>query len=158
MEMKRGFSLLPLVDMDGVLTEEERRRIIKRLHSLLSWVGSSIPEKEVISGREVNLRKIISELISKPVLSKEDIEKAWKLAKALAEREKFLERVIIEGDITEEHALELLEEARGLLRAIEELENIRERVKAMEGKQILLSKVDDEKRWKQFLNTVKKKT
>jgi len=149
------FELLPLVDMDGILTEDERRRIIKRLHSMLSWVGSSIPEKEVIRGRHVDLRKMIIELISKPELTREDIEKAGVLARGIAERERYLEDVIIHGDITEEEALQLLEEARGLLRAMEELKNIQEMNKAIEVKETILKKVDDEKRWKGFLDKLK---
>lgn len=155
--MPRKLQILPLVDMDGVLTEDERRRIIKRLHSLFSWVGSSIPEVEVISGKHMDLRKMVTELITKPELTPEDIEKAWRLARAIAERERYLERVIISGNITEERALELLDEARGLLRAMDELENIRERSKIMEEKNLLMGQVDDEKRWKTFLDRVKTK-
>ena len=153
--MPKKFELLPLVDMDGILTEDERRRIIKRLHSLLSWVGSIIPEKEIIDDKEIDLRKIISELISKPELTKEDLKKASKLAKGIAKRERYLEGVIIHGNISEEKALELLEEARGLLRAMEDLRNIQEKKKAIDSKEILLSKVDDEKRWQQFINNIK---
>ncbi len=149
------YELLPLVDMDGILTEDERRRIIKRLHSLLSWVGSIIPEREIIQGQEVDLRKIVAELISKPGLTREDIEKARILARGIAERERYLEEIIIHGDITEGEALKLLEEARGLLRAMEEMKNIQESGKAIEVKETILSKVDDEKRWKEFLDKLK---
>ncbi|UCE37660.1 MAG: hypothetical protein JSW00_19810 [Thermoplasmata archaeon] len=153
--MSSKFELLPLVDMDGILTEDERRRIIKRLHSMLSWVGSSIPEFEVIDGITIDLRKAITELILKPELTKEDIVLARNLAKGIGAREHYLEETIIHGDITEEEALALLEEARGLLRAIEELENIEDRGEANQVKETILSKVDDEKRWKQFLNRIK---
>ncbi len=148
--------LLPLVDMDGILEEEERRRIIKRLHSMLAWVGSVIPVKEIIRGKQIDLRRTIKELITKPVLSRDDIEKARILAKGIAERERYIEEVIIHGDITEEQAIQLLEEARGLLRAMEDLKGIREKGKAIEAKEILLKKVDDEKRWKQFLDGIKR--
>ncbi|UCE72962.1 MAG: hypothetical protein JSV56_07955 [Methanomassiliicoccales archaeon] len=149
------FELLPLVDMDGILSEDERKRIIKRLHSALSWIGSIIPEEEVIDGKYVNLKEIIMDLISKPELTREDLMKAKVLAKKIAERERYLEEVIIHGDITEEKALRVLEEARGLLRAIEELRNIQERGKAKDAKNLLLSKVDDEKRWQRFLSMIK---
>jgi hypothetical protein len=149
------FELLPLVDMDGILSEDERKRIIARLHSILSWVGSSIPEKEVIRGKQIDLRKIILELISKPKLTKEDIEKAHVLAKGIEERERYLEEIIIHGDISEEKALELLEEARGLLRAMEELRSLEERPVAIEAKVTLLKKIDDEKRWRAFLGKLK---
>lgn len=153
--MNAKFKLLPLVDMDGVLTEDERRRIIKRLHSMLSWVGSSVPEREIIQGKPIDLRKIVMELISKPRLTKEDLEKARVLAKGIAERERYLEEVIIHGDITEDEALQLLEEARGLLRAMEELRNIQERKKAIETKETLMKEVDDEKRWQHFIGKIK---
>ena len=153
--MGTRFEMLPLVNMDGILTEDERARIIKRLQSMLSWVGSIIPDKEVISGRPVDLRKTISELIRKPELTREDLEKAGILAKGISERERDLEGTIVHGDITEEEALELLEEARGLLRAIEGLSNIQERGKAIKVKEELLRKVDDEKRWKKFLDKIK---
>lgn len=149
------YELLPVVDMDGVLSEDERRRIIKRLHSLLTWVGSIIPEKEIIQGKEIDLRKITAELISKPELTREDIEKARILARGIAERERYLEEIIIHGDITEEEALKLLEDARGLLRAMEEMKNIQERSKTIEAKETIMSKVDDEKRWKKFLDKLK---
>ncbi len=155
--MGHRFEMLPLVDMDGILTEEERARIIKRLHSMLSWVGSIIPEKEVISGQSVDLRKTISEFLRKPELSKEDLKKARILANGISARERDVEGTIIHSDITEEKALELLEEARGLLRAIEELSNIQERGKAIKVKEDILSKIDDEKRWKKFTEKLKGK-
>jgi hypothetical protein len=154
--MGAKFDFLPLVNMDGILTEAERSRIIRRMHFILSWVGSLIPEEEVIAGEQIDLRKTISELIRKPELTMEDIEKARILALKIAEREHDIEEIIIQGDITEEEALELLEEARGLLRAIEELTNIQEKGKAIEVKSALLIKVDDEKRWNQFLKNIKK--
>jgi hypothetical protein len=153
--MGHKFEMLPLVDMDGILTEEERGRIIKRLHSMLSWVGSIIPEKEVISGQSVDLRNVISELIRKSELSKEDLKYARILANGISSRERDLEGTIIHGDITEEKALELLEEARGLLRAIEELSNIQDRGKAIKAKEVILSKVDDENRWRKFTDKIK---
>jgi hypothetical protein len=105
--MGTRFEMLPLVNMDGILSEDERARIIKRLHSMLSWVGSIIPEKEMISGEPVDLRTAISELIRKSELSREDLEKARILAKGISERERDLEGSIVHGDITEEEALQL---------------------------------------------------
>ena len=123
--------------------------------TVLSWVGSSIPEDEVIAGKHLDLRKAVSELITKPELAPQDIEKALRLARAIGKRERYLEKVIISGNITEEQALELLEEARGLLRAMDELENIGERSIIIGKKDVLMGKVDDEKRWKDFLDRMK---
>jgi RNA processing factor Prp31 len=154
--MGMEIELLPLVDMDGILTKDERKRIIKRLHTILSWVGSQIPEKNDICGEHFNLRETVMDLVLKEELTKEDIECAKLLAQDLIKDEKDLEEEIIGGDITEEEALELLKEARGLLRAIRELENLEDRAKKIEAKDTLLNKVDDELRWKHFIDKLKK--
>jgi hypothetical protein len=148
--------LLPLVDMDGVLTETERKRILKRLHTILSWVGSQIPKEQKILGEQVNLRQLVLELISKRSLSKDDIVGAKMLAQILEEREMDLEREITDGDISEDEALLLLEEARGLLRAIVELRTIDDPKRKTNAKDLILAKVDDEKRWQYFMHKLKK--
>lgn len=148
--------LLPLVDMDGVLTKDERKRIIKRLHSILAWVGSQIPPDQVVYGEPLNIRDAVIKLISKEKLTKDDIECAKYLAKRLSEREFDLEKEIIHGDISEKEALALLDEARGLLRAINELENLKDRNKKIDAKDTLLAKIDDELRWKHFIDKLKK--
>ncbi len=154
MDMK--IELLPLVDMDGILTEDERKRIIKRLHSALSWVGSRIPEEGVVCGHYVDLRDAVMDLISKKDLTHDDIECAKFLSDNLLEREADLEKEIIHGEITEEEAIELLDEARGLLRAIQELENLEDRGQKLQAKDTLLARVDDQKRWKYFIDKLKK--
>jgi beta-phosphoglucomutase-like phosphatase (HAD superfamily) len=155
-DMDMKIELLPLVDMDGVLTKDERERIIKRLHTILAWVGSRIPQDQVICGETLNLREAVIRLISRDSYSKEDIEWANYLAECLTEREQNLEKEIIHGDISEDEALELLEEARGLLRAIDELENLEDRNKRLEAKDTLLAQVDDEMRWKHYIDKLKK--
>ena len=132
--------LLPLVDMDGVLSKEERKRIIKRLHSILAWVGSQIPQDQEVCGEQLNLRDTVIKLVSKETLTKEDLDCAKYLAQHLSERESDLENEIISGEITEEEALELLKEARGILRAIEELRNLEDRNKKIDAK---ICKVED---------------
>jgi hypothetical protein len=154
--MDMEVKLLPLVDMDGVLTEAERKRIIKRLHAILSWVGSQIPREQEIMGEQLNLRETVLELISKEDLTKDDIVGAKMLAKILEEREMDLEREIATGDISEDEALLLLEEARGLLRAIVELRTIDDPKRKVDAKDLLLAKVDDEKRWQFFMHKLKK--
>jgi hypothetical protein len=154
MDMK--IELLPLVNMDGILTQEERKRIIKRLHSALSWVGSRIPKDGQICGEYLNLREAVIDLISKEKLTNEDIQCAKFLAENLSEREADLETEIIQGEITEEEAMKLLDEARGLLRAIRELEDLEDRGQRLQAKDVLLAKVDDEKRWKYFIDKLKK--
>ena len=154
MDMK--IELLPLVDMDGILTQAERKRIIRRLHSALSWVGSRIPEEGVVCGHYLDLREAVIDLISKEELTKDDIECAKFLAENLSERESDLETEIIHGEISEEEALRLLDEARGLLRAIQELEDLEDRGQKIHAKDTLLARVDDEKRWKYFIDKLKK--
>jgi hypothetical protein len=48
-------------DLDpNPLTEEDRRRILGRIHSLLFWLGKFIPEEELLEGEKVPLRDVIS--------------------------------------------------------------------------------------------------
>ena len=103
--MGMEIELLPLVDMDGILTEGERKRIIKRLHTILSWVGSQIPEKNEMSGEHFNLRETVMDLVLREELTKEDLECAKLLAQDLIKDEKDIEKEITSGDISEEEAL-----------------------------------------------------
>jgi beta-phosphoglucomutase-like phosphatase (HAD superfamily) len=154
--MNMKIELLPIVDMDGVLTKDERKRIIKRLHSILAWVGSQIPQDQVICGETLSIRDAVIQLTSKEDFTKEDIECAKFLAQSLSDRELDLEKEIIHGDISEKEALNLLEEARGLLRAINELENLEDRNKKLAARDTLLAAVDDEMRWKHYIDKLKK--
>ena len=53
----------PYVDYDGILTLEERKKILTRLESAFSWLGATIPEEIEINGKKIKLLKEIQNLI-----------------------------------------------------------------------------------------------
>lgn len=153
--MKGKFKVPPLVNYDGILSKEERKRILARIHSLLYWVGHPIPDEEIIGKKRVRIRDIVFNLVVKDKLTDEDVENAQLLVKELEKKEKSLEAVIAHGNISEEDAIRLLDEACGLLRAIDNLRNIKSLRRAQLEKEMLMRKVEDEKRWRDFIKAVR---
>jgi hypothetical protein len=79
-------------DLDpNPLSEEDSRRIMARIHSLLFWLGKFIPEEELLEGQRIPLREIIFNFISKAEPSEEEVEEAMSLAEALQRKAKALE-------------------------------------------------------------------
>ena len=141
------------MDLDsGPLTEEDRRRVLARVHSLLYWVGKFIPEEEILEDQKVPLRDIVFHFIANPNPSPEEVEGALSLANAIDRKAKELEVSLKESpDLTKGQAHMMMDEINGLLRAVDEIHHAKgadERLKAM----ALMSKVNDEKRWLTFIN------
>ena len=136
------------------LTESERNAIISRIHSFLYWVGMFIPEQELVGGRQVNLRDVVYNFISKEKPTPEEVQGARDLANMLEKKARELEKEIKEQDVTRTHAYQLLDEICGLLRAVDELRSAKG--KTAEFKRTsLMAKVNDEKRWLQFVEHLK---
>jgi hypothetical protein len=136
------------------LTEENRRRILSRIHSLLFWLGKFIPEEEMLAGEKVSLREVIFRYIMKENPSPEEVQGALDLAGTLEEKARQLEKELHEGLLTKGEAHIILDEICGLLRAVDDIRkskgaNASIRVKA------IMNRVQDERRW---LNFVKKIT
>ncbi len=144
-----------LLDMNGVFTPDERERILARLNSLFAWVGARVPEIVELEGREVRLRRLLNKLINDPALDDEDLELARGLEKALVRKEQELKRQLREAELTEDEALLLFQEARGLLRAMLRLRELGREERNLEGAR-LRQKLDDEKRWVALLRSVGK--
>jgi hypothetical protein len=149
----------PLVDYDGVLTKEERKRILSRIDSMFSWVGASIPDTVEIKGKKLPLRRAINDLIMKDELDDDDVKRIGRMVKALESHGRELREVIRKGDIDEDRAVEIYDEIKGILRAVSKLR----RLKAGEDddddenydKSVLMDRVDDEKRWQKYLKSVR---
>lgn len=140
-------------DLDpNPLSEEDSRRIMARIHSLLFWLGKFIPEEELLEGQRIPLREIIFNFISKAEPSEEEVEEAMSLAEALQRKAKALEMEIRDKQISKGEAHLLLDEICGLLRAVDEIRHAKvgeANVKAM----ALMKRVADEKRWLHFVRT-----
>jgi hypothetical protein len=145
--------------MDGVLTPEERKRILDRLHSLFHCIGVLIPEEEILGDKKIKLRQTVGDFINKTKLTEEDKRHVRLLIDALHARERGLKALIAEGDISEQRALELYREILGILRAVDELRQViaaQAKIKDIDvAKQELMGRIDDERRWAELLKSIK---
>jgi hypothetical protein len=144
------------VDWNGVLEPEERRRIHERIHSAFGAVGARIPETIESGGRRLRLKEVVYSYLDKERLTSDEVEAVDALSAALKERVDELDRDIMTGDISEKGAVELMREVLGILRALDHLRRLREDPKrAGPARATLMKKVDDERRWRDFLKEVK---
>jgi len=136
------------------LKEEDRSRILARIHSSLYWVGKFVPEEEMFEGREVPLRDVIFRYISNPNPSEGEVEEALALADHMERKARDLENDLkTKDDLTKGKAHLLLDEICGLLRGVEEVRTATGPEAQLKAKALML-KVDDERRWQEFLKSL----
>src|SRR5512145_2966650 len=104
----------PQEEDSSPLTEEDRKKILGRLHSLLYWLGKFIPEEELLQGESVPLREVIFRFIMKENPSAEEVQGAMDLAYVLEEKARQLERQLEVEELTKGEAHKLLHETAGL--------------------------------------------
>jgi hypothetical protein len=144
------------VDWNGVLEPEERRRIHERIHSAFGAVGARIPETVVSGGRRLRLKEAVFAYLDKERLTPDDLRAVDDLSAALKEKVDELDRDIMTGDISEKCAVDLMREVLGILRALDHLRRLREDPRrAGPERAALMEKVDDERRWRDFLKQVR---
>lgn len=136
------------------LTPEERAKILARIHSLLFWVGENVPDVEELDGREVPLREMVFRFITEQQPSEETVRKAHEMARALEDKARSLERHLRTEDMERERAIAIMHEALGLLRAVDELRDLRSKDRDAKAR-ALMARVSDEKRWLDFLKKIR---
>lgn len=136
------------------LTEEDRTKIIARIHSALFWLGKFVPEEDLLDGRKVPLRDIIYRFVSKEQPTEEEVLEALSLADSMQRKARDLETSLKNGEnLTKGQAHMLLDEICGLMRGVDEVRTAKgadARIKA----KALMAKVQDEKRWQDFVKSV----
>lgn len=142
-------------DLDtSPLTEQDRTKIMARIHSALFWLGKFIPEEEVIEGQKVPLRDVIFNFVSKEHPSEDEVLEALSLADAMQKKARQLEASLqAEDRLTKGQAHMLLDEICGLMRAVDEIRTSRGADAQLKAK-ALMTKVSDEKRWQDFVKSV----
>jgi hypothetical protein len=135
------------------LTQDERGRILTRIHSTLYWVGQFIPDEYEIDGQKIRLRDTIMRFIMDDDVTEEERASALALADRLQEEARRLESLIKSQDISIGNAHVLLDDVCGLLRAVDDLRNL-DKEQADYSKHALMEKVSDEKRWMQFVKKI----
>ena len=138
-----------------LVTEEERERMIATLHSLVFWVGVLVPEYELLGDHEIELRETVYRLTTADQLTDEDIDRIERLVGQLKMREREVERELAHGPMTVDAAKALLEEARGLLKAIDELRSAESEDHASVRKAEVMARARDARRWHDFIESVR---
>lgn len=138
-----------------LLTDEERQRILDRTHSVFSWVGNLIPDREKFDNTEIELRNVIFKLRTKEGITDEDRELARLLIGKIKERKNELENRLKHDRMTLAAAKRLLDEISGLVKAINDLHDVEQSKELMERKNTIMSRVDDEKRWQKYIKRLK---
>lgn len=141
-------------DKDLLLSEEERRRVLERLHSNLAWVGVRIPDDVTIGGKKVPLRSTVERLIFAKELTDEERASAEWLMRSLEKRAAGLESELAHDRLTRREAEELLRRTVGILRAIEGLRSLGDKDKWEHQRKAVMAEVDDARRWKRFTEQV----
>ena len=144
----------PIIDYDGILTETERKKILKRIESAFCWLGASIPEDIELDGVKFKLRSEIQHLIMKNELTRSEKEHIKKLIASFEDREKFLRALVKTEAISDIEALEISKKICGILRGVHDLRELVENAqkgKAYDAKNDLMRDVEDEKRWLKYI-------
>jgi hypothetical protein len=136
------------------LTPEERKKILSRIHSLLYWVGENVPDTEELDGRKVPLKDVVFRFITEMQPNEDTVRSAHELAGALERKARSLEKDLRLEQMERETAYQVMHEALGLLRAVDELRDIKLADRNLKARE-LMSKVSDEKRWLDFLQKVR---
>jgi len=140
--------------VNDCLTPEERAKILSRFHSLLFWVGENVPDSEELDGRKVPLRDVVFRFITEPQPDEDTVRRAHDLARSLESKARSLERDLRLKEMERETAYKVMHEALGLLRAVDELRDIKLEDREVKARE-LMTKVSDERRWLDFLQKVR---
>ncbi|MCG7841143.1 MAG: DUF5788 family protein [Methanomassiliicoccales archaeon] len=139
--------------MNDCLTPAERGKILSHFHSLLFWVGEFVPELEELEGKEVPLRDVVFQFITEQSPSEATIKGAHELAALLDRKAKALEEDLATKNMGKLRAYEVMHEALGLLRAVDELRDVKAEERHVKAK-ALMAKVSDERRWLDFVKKI----
>lgn len=136
------------------LTEDDRNKILGRIHSSLYWLGKSVPEEEILEGREIHLRDIIFRFITEESPSEEEVVAALSLAEAMQRKARALEASLkSEEHLTKGKAHMLLDEICGLMRGVDEVRTAKGADAQLKAR-TLMDRVKDERRWQEFVKSV----
>jgi len=145
--------------LDDYISEEEREHLLAGLHRFLVWVGEQIPEEVEVNGKSIKLHELIWRCIHKKGLSEQEKERLRELVHLLETKEKHDEEALRKASLTREEAKRLYDESAALIRAIIDLRECEEgKVKLKESGDEVKRKIDDARRWIDFLKTVGKRS
>jgi hypothetical protein len=139
------------------LTDKERRKILSRLHAILSWVGVRIPEECNIDGERIMLRNRVDRFVFDDEIDDQERAEVQELIDKLEDRAEILVGELQYEDMTLEEAENLLARTIGLMRAVDELKHLEIEEEWEEKHSKVMEQVDDAKRWHEFTKRVYQK-
>ena len=86
--MTKKIVIEPIVNYDGILSQDERKKILNRIESAFGWVGATIPEEIELRGTKFKLHEEIQNLILKDELTSSESKRIEKLIESLDAEEK----------------------------------------------------------------------
>ena len=138
----------------GDLTSEERQVLISRIHSLLYWLGETIPQELVVENERIPLRDMVYDYLTNEKPTEEDKAKAEVLSDELSTIADNLERHVENDRLTRGEACQMVDDIRSLLRAVDELKSSKKEDMPLKH-QSLKKMIDDTKRWDKFVKQVR---
>lgn len=145
------------LELDELISPEEREHLLFGLHRFLAWVGEPLPEKVEINGKNVEIHDLIWCCIQKKESSETEKKHYLELAHLLEAKEKLNEESLKKASLTREDAKKLFHESAALIRAIMDLKECETgKGKLKENEIETRKKIDDAKRWLGFLKNVGK--
>jgi hypothetical protein len=156
--MTKEIVIGPYVDYDGILTKDERKKIITRIESAFGWLGATIPEEIKLADTKFKLREEIQRLIMKKNLTPEESGRIEKIIMLLKDRGKRLKTKVKTDSLTEQEAMELSDKICGILRAVHELRELVKKAptsRALDAKQELMNDIEDTKRWLKYTKKIR---
>lgn len=140
------------------ITDEERRHLISGLHRLLVWVGEPLPETVSIDGKTLEIRETVWQCIHDKDVTEEEKYNLGEIARLLEKKEKEYEDTLQGANLTHEDADQLYHEIASIMRAIIDIKECETgKVNLKEHNEDISQRIDDAKRWMNFLKTVGKK-
>lgn len=136
------------------LTDQERRKILARLHATLSWVGVRIPEECNIDGERIRLRDLVDRFVFDDEIDDQERAEVEDLIDKLEDRAEILVEELEYEEMTLEEAEKLLARTIGLLRAVDELKHLEDEEEWAQKRNKVMEQVDDAKRWHEFTKRV----
>lgn len=173
-------------EIEGYLTDDERKKLISNLHRVLVWVGVKVPvefwidrgtldeemEKhhqterdlppeihlhQTASDSEIDLNHIIWRLITEKEITEQERGQIEELIDLLKKKEKLDEDKLREQKMTLKQANILFEEAAGAIRALLDLKDLlQKKDRSDETHEQIQHKVNEAKKWNDLMEKVKR--
>ena len=146
------------IELDEIISPEEREHLLFGLHRFLAWVGEPLPEKVEVNGEDIEIHDLIWRCIHKKEFSEMEKKRLLELVRMLEAKEKLDEEKLKKASLTRKEAKKLFHESAALIRAIMDLKECEAgKVRLETRDNELRQKINDAKKWIAFLKNVGKK-